>query len=63
MVVTAKELVRAATRLGFVLDRQKGSHAVYVRGTDRAVIPMHARRTIKPLDDLGITPDPLRDLI
>ena len=55
MVVTAKELVRAATRLGFVLDRQKGSHAVYVRGTDRAVIPMHAR-TDDQTEDLGRHP-------
>jgi predicted RNA binding protein YcfA (HicA-like mRNA interferase family) len=32
-------------RLGFVLDRQKGSHAVYLRSSDRRrlTIPMHNR--------------------
>jgi predicted RNA binding protein YcfA (HicA-like mRNA interferase family) len=38
-----KELARVVRRLGFVLDRQKGSHAVYFHATDhrRVVIPMH----------------------
>jgi predicted RNA binding protein YcfA (HicA-like mRNA interferase family) len=37
------DLVRIATKLGFVWDRQKGSHAVYLRQKDgrRVVIPMH----------------------
>lgn len=41
--VTAAELVRVAQRLGFVLRRQHGSHAIYVRASDqtRVVIPMH----------------------
>jgi len=69
VVVTARDLVRAATRLGFVLDRQKGSHAVYVRGTRRVVIPMHAGREIKPktlasiLDDMGITAEQLPQVL
>ena len=66
MVVTARE---PATRLGFILDRQKGSHAVCVRGSERVVIPMHAGRDIKPktlagiMDDLGITEDQFREII
>jgi predicted RNA binding protein YcfA (HicA-like mRNA interferase family) len=42
--VTAKQVARIAERLGFVLRRQRGSHAVYVRASDRArvVIPMHS---------------------
>lgn len=42
-VVTAKQLVRVAERLGFVFRRQRGSHAIYVRASDQArvVIPMH----------------------
>ena len=45
-VVRATEVVRVAERLGFVFDRQRGSHAVYRRPTDgaRVVIPMHAGR-------------------
>jgi predicted RNA binding protein YcfA (HicA-like mRNA interferase family) len=30
--VTARELVVVAEKLGFMLDRQKGSHAVFIRG-------------------------------
>jgi predicted RNA binding protein YcfA (HicA-like mRNA interferase family) len=69
--VRAADVVRAAERLGFVFDRQKGSHAVYRRPSDgaRAVIPMHAGKDLKPktlvgiLADLGITPDEFRKLI
>ncbi len=51
--VTAKELVRVAERLGFTLRRQRGSHAIYVRASDKArvVIPMHGgdlkRKTLR----------------
>lgn len=47
-VVQAKDVVRVAQKLGFVLDRQRGSHAVYYRERDRArvVIPLHAGRDI-----------------
>ena len=42
--VKARELARVAERLGFVLRRQRGSHAIYVRASDQArvVIPMHS---------------------
>jgi len=66
----AADLIQAALRLGFVLDRKKGSHAVYVRGNERVlVIPVHGARTIKPktlagiLSDLGINIDELRKLL
>jgi predicted RNA binding protein YcfA (HicA-like mRNA interferase family) len=69
--VTAKELIRVATRPGFELDRQKGSHAVYRRASDgpRGVIPVHTGKTIKPktltgiLEDLGLTVEGLRELL
>jgi predicted RNA binding protein YcfA (HicA-like mRNA interferase family) len=40
-VTSAKELVRVAEKLGFVFRRQSGSHAMYVRASDKArvVIP------------------------
>jgi len=68
--VRPTELARVARRLGFVFDRQKGSHAVYYRATDRrrVVIPMHSR-DLKPgtlhglLDDLGISTEQLADLL
>jgi predicted RNA binding protein YcfA (HicA-like mRNA interferase family) len=70
-VVEARDLVRVARKLGFELDRQKGSHAVFRRTTDNAriVIPLHAGRSIRPktligiLEDMEITVDQLRDLL
>lgn len=69
--IEAKHLVRVARKLGFAFDRQKGSHAVFLRELDQArvVIPMHSGRTIRPktlagiLDDMEITAEQLRDLL
>jgi predicted RNA binding protein YcfA (HicA-like mRNA interferase family) len=59
---TAKDLVRVAERLGFVLRRQRGSHAIYVRASDQArvVIPMYKgelkRKTLRAIiQDLKIS--------
>jgi predicted RNA binding protein YcfA (HicA-like mRNA interferase family) len=43
--VRPADLARVARHLGFVLDRQKGSHAIYFRANDRRrlTIPMHNR--------------------
>lgn len=68
---TGREVVRVALKLGFVFDRQRGSHAVYYRSSDRAriVVPMHAGRTIKPktlagiVGDMGLTTEEFRDLL
>lgn len=41
-VVKARKLVNALKRLGFFLDRQRGSHAVYRHADGRiVVVPMH----------------------
>ena len=69
--VKAKDLIYVAKQLGFELDRQKGSHAVFYRPSDKArvVIPIHAGRDIKPktlysiIDDMGITPEEFRTLL
>ncbi len=61
--VPAREVVRVAERLGFAFDRQKGSHAVYLRAADhrRLVIPVHPGRDLKPgtlrglIDDMGLS--------
>ncbi len=39
----AREIVRVAKQLGFVLARQKGSHATYYRANDNIsiTIPIH----------------------
>jgi predicted RNA binding protein YcfA (HicA-like mRNA interferase family) len=62
-VVPARDVVRVAEKLGFVFDRQKGSHAVYLRASDhrRVVIPIHKGKDLKPgtlrgiIEDLGIS--------
>jgi predicted RNA binding protein YcfA (HicA-like mRNA interferase family) len=63
--VTARELIRVAEKLGFVFDRQKGAHAVYLRQADRRrlVVPVHKGRDLKPgtlrglIDDMGLSVD------
>ena len=70
-VVESKDLARVARKLGFVLDRQKGSHAVFLRESDgaRIVIPMHSGRAIRPgtllgiIEDMNITVEKLRGLL
>jgi predicted RNA binding protein YcfA (HicA-like mRNA interferase family) len=39
--VSGAATVKALTRLGFVLLRQKGSHAILRRGPQGCVVPMH----------------------
>lgn len=60
---TAKDLIKALQRRGFVLVRQSGSHKIY-RNADgiRATVPFHASKIIHPkivkqiCDDLDILP-------
>lgn len=67
----AKDVARVVRKLGFELDRQKGSHAIFYRSSDKAriVIPMHAGRDIKPktlqgiIDDMQITPEQFKELL
>ncbi|MEE9295647.1 MAG: type II toxin-antitoxin system HicA family toxin [Phycisphaerae bacterium] len=63
--LAARDVVRIAEKLGFEFDRQKGSHAVYVRMSDkrRIVIPMHKGRDLKTgtlrglIDDMDLSVD------
>jgi predicted RNA binding protein YcfA (HicA-like mRNA interferase family) len=47
--VKPKDFIKFIKKLGFYLDRQKGSHAIYKdsRG-NRVVIPLHSDKDIKP---------------
>jgi predicted RNA binding protein YcfA (HicA-like mRNA interferase family) len=40
-VVSGRKLIRALTRLGFVIVRQKGSHVFLQKGEDTTVVPLH----------------------
>jgi predicted RNA binding protein YcfA (HicA-like mRNA interferase family) len=69
-VVSGRELVRAFEGLGYVLDRQKGSHMVLRRESPphrRLVIPDHkevAKGTLRAiLRQAGIAADDLRRLL
>ena len=68
--VTPREVVAVLHRLGFVDDRQTGSHLILRHPTtrQRAVVPMH-RGDLKPktlrsiLADAGLTPERLHELL
>jgi predicted RNA binding protein YcfA (HicA-like mRNA interferase family) len=67
---SAKELVRVAEKLGFVFRRQSGSHAIYVRASDKArvVVPMHKgelkRKTLRGIiQDLKISVEVFANLL
>ena len=47
--LTARKVVRALKRAGFVEDRQSGSHLILIHPVTRArtIVPMHAGRTLK----------------
>ena len=61
--LTARDLIRVVEKLGFAFDRQRGSHAVYIRRADhrRLVIPVHKGRDLKPgtlrglISDMGLS--------
>lgn len=69
--VTSSDLVRIVKKSGFILDRQSGSHAIYINKEKhlRMVIPIHKNVILKPktllsiLDDAEITIDELRKLL
>jgi len=46
--LTAKEAEKLLIEAGFVVDRQKGSHRIYVKDGCRMVIPHHSGKTLHP---------------
>lgn len=64
-VVDGREMLRALTRAGFLLDGVEGSHHIMVhRGMGRRVaVPVHGSRDLKPgtlrgiIRDAGLTVD------
>ena len=45
--LTARKVVRALKRAGFIEDRQKGSHLILIQPTTKArtVVPIHSGKT------------------
>ena len=68
-VVTGDQLLRALNRAGWNKIRTKGSHVRLAKGDRVATVAVHTGRTIPPgtlkgiLEDVGITPDELRNLL
>ncbi len=68
--VTAREIIAALERKGFLLARQSGSHKIYKDDTEKRVtVPFHAQKILHPkllasiMRDAGITPEELETLL
>lgn len=56
--VKATDFVRVISKLGYELDRQKGSHAIYKGDSGgRVVVPMHSGKDLKPGTLAGMIKD------
>lgn len=56
--VKAKEFIKVIEELGFYLDRQKGSHAIYKDNQgNRVVVPIHSGKDLKQGTLLGMIKD------
>ena len=56
--VTAKDFINVIKKLGFYLDRQKGSHAIYKDNQgNRVVVPIHSGKDLKQSTLLGMIKD------
>jgi len=70
-VITSRDVIKVAKKLGFQFDRQSGSHAVYIHLEKklRVVIPIHPGKDIKPktlkgiIDDMEVTVEEFRELL
>ena len=62
-VLKPLEVVRVVKKLGFVLDRQTGSHMIFRHSNSRwTIVPMHTKTIGKGLPrkiikDTGLTPE------
>jgi predicted RNA binding protein YcfA (HicA-like mRNA interferase family) len=69
--LTARKLIRALRRAGFVEDRQRGSHLILIHPQTKArtVVPVHTGRTLKEplvraiIRDANLTVDELIGLL
>ena len=69
-VLTAKDVIRILERRGFILDRVKGSHHIYLYPDNgqRAVVPFHRRdlpqgTLLSILKQAGVNRDELEELL
>jgi len=70
-IITAREVIEVARKIGFQFDRQSCSHAIYIHPEKklRIVIPIHKGKDLKPrtlkgiIDDIGISIDEFKSLL
>jgi predicted RNA binding protein YcfA (HicA-like mRNA interferase family) len=56
--VQAKDFIKVIEKLGFYLERQKGSHAIYKDNQgNRVVVPIHSGKELKQGTLLGMIKD------
>ncbi len=46
--LTSKEAEKILFKNKFILDRQKGSHKIYIKNNKRIVIPNHSGKILHP---------------
>ncbi|RDU64611.1 hypothetical protein CQA53_07600 [Helicobacter didelphidarum] len=46
--LTPKEAEKILLQNGFIIDRQKGSHRIYIKNTYRMVLPHHTGKILHP---------------
>ena len=46
--LTAKEAEKLLLQSGFVFERQKGSHRIYIKNKHRMVLPHHTGKILHP---------------
>ncbi len=46
--LTSQEAEPMLLKAGFVMDRSKGSHRIYIKANKRVVVPFHAGKTLHP---------------
>jgi predicted RNA binding protein YcfA (HicA-like mRNA interferase family) len=68
--VKAKDFIKVIEKLGFYLDRQKGSHAIYKQSHGkRVVVPIHGGKDLKQgtlmgmIQDIGIDKEMFFELL
>lgn len=68
--VKPRKIIRALERLGFRLERQSGSHMIFVHPDGRLIpLPFHSDRELKPglmrriIRDAGVSPEEFRRLL
>lgn len=72
-VASGREVIKALSKAGFIVDRQRGSHVrlIKVEGAEirRVTVPVHSKKSLKPgtllriIKDAGLTREQFCELL